>query len=102
MSARQNIKLEEIKKIIGAHDDVLTTKYKVKSIGLFGSAARGKIAESSDIDILVEFSEQVGGFHVVATESFLSSILKQSVDLIPRKAIKGEFEKNILKDLVLI
>lgn len=94
--------LNEIKKIIHEHDSKLTTKYKVKYLKLFGSATREKQTEESDIDILVEFNELVGGFHLLATESFLSSILDQKVDLIPKKAIKGDFEKNILKDLVLI
>jgi len=82
---------EEIKKIIAEHKDELTRKYKIREIGVFGSVVRGEQTKKSDIDILV-----------LATESFLSSILNQKVDLIPRKAVKGKFEKNILKDLILI
>jgi len=93
---------EEIKKIIAEHKDELTRKYKIREIGVFGSVVRGEQTKKSDIDILVEFSESVGGFFLLATESFLSSILNQKVDLIPRKAVKGKFEKNILKDLILI
>ena len=92
--------LDEIKKIIHEHDTELTTKYKVKNLKLFGSITRGEQTESSDIDILVEFNEGVGGFFLLVVEKFLSSILNQKVDLIPKKALKGEFEKNILKDLV--
>ena len=94
--------LDEIKKIIHEHNNELTAKYKVKYLGLFGSLARGEQTKGSDIDILVEFNESVGGFLLLASENFLSSILNQKVDLIPKKAIKGEFEKNILKDLILI
>ena len=39
---------------------VLEKKYKVKSIGLFGSFARDEANEDSDIDILVEFSGNIG------------------------------------------
>lgn len=94
--------LEEIKKIIHEHSDELIVKYRVKSLGLFGSIVRGQQTKESDIDILVEFNEAVGGFLLLATENFLTSILNQKVDLIPKKAVKGEFEKKILKDLVLI
>ncbi|HAX62434.1 MAG TPA: nucleotidyltransferase [Elusimicrobia bacterium] len=94
--------INEIKKIIHEHDSELTTKYKVKSLELFGSLSRGDQTEKSDIDILVEFREAVGGFLLIATESFLSSILNQKVDLIPKKAIRDEFERNILKDLIPI
>jgi predicted nucleotidyltransferase len=37
--------------------------YLVKKIGVFGSFAHGEETESSDLDILVEFSSTVGLFH---------------------------------------
>lgn len=94
--------LDEIKKIIHEHDSELTTKYKVKSLELFGSLSRGEQTEKSDIDILVEFRKTAGVFHLFATEDFLSAILNQKVDLIPKDIIRGEFKQNILKDAILI
>ncbi len=51
--------LSEIKKIILENKKELKEKYKVKTIGIFGSYARGEQKETSDIDILVEFE---GGY----------------------------------------
>ncbi len=96
---------KELKKyidIIKSNTDKLRHKYKVKSLAIFGSVVRGENTKDSDIDIIVEFTEEVGGFHLIVTEEFLTNILKRKVDLIPKKAIKGEFEKNIQKDLVII
>ncbi len=52
--------LEEIRKIINQHRQVLEQKYKVKTIAIFGSYVRGEQKEKSKIDILVEFSKPVG------------------------------------------
>ncbi len=52
-------KLQQIK-------PVLTDKFHVSSIGYFGSYARGQQTDSSDLDLLVEFSQPVGwGFFYV-------------------------------------
>jgi predicted nucleotidyltransferase len=51
--------LEEIKKILKQHKRELKEKYGVKEIGIFGSYVRGEQKKKSDIDILVEFYEDV-------------------------------------------
>jgi predicted nucleotidyltransferase len=38
----------------------LEEKFKVKSIGIFGSYVRGEEKEESDLDVLVEFEESAG------------------------------------------
>ena len=57
--------LKEIKKVIDQQAEVLTKKYKVKSIGVFGSVARGDNTKKSDVDVLVEFSEPIGLFKFI-------------------------------------
>jgi len=47
---------QDIKRIIKEHKYILD-KYKVRSIGLFGSYVRSTQREDSDIDLLVEFEE---------------------------------------------
>lgn len=38
----------------------LTDKFHVSRIGYFGSFASDKLSENSDLDLLVEFSQQIG------------------------------------------
>ena len=52
--------LEGLKEIIKQHRQELEQKYKVKTIAIFGSYARGEETAESDVDILVEFTEPVG------------------------------------------
>jgi len=50
-------KIEEIKKELEELKPILREKYKVKSMGIFGSYLRSEERKDSDLDILVEFEE---------------------------------------------
>lgn len=54
--------IHPIKRILSEHKPELKKKFKMKSIGIFGSYVRGRPNKRSDIDILVEFSEPSGMF----------------------------------------
>ncbi|MEQ8173960.1 MAG: nucleotidyltransferase domain-containing protein [Syntrophomonadaceae bacterium] len=49
--------------LIRKHLPELRYTCKVSRVGIFGSFARDDATESSDVDILVEFSQNVGLFH---------------------------------------
>jgi hypothetical protein len=49
--------LEEIKQWLVQHKSVLQEQYKVRELGVFGSYVRKEQTETSDVDVLVEFSE---------------------------------------------
>lgn len=78
---------------------VLEKKYKVKSIGLFGSFARDEANEDSDIDILVEFSGNIG-WEFIDLKQFLEESLEREVDLVTIEALKPELKEDILKDVM--
>jgi hypothetical protein len=46
-------KVEEIKRVLAGHKRELRQRFKVKSIGVFGSFVRGEERKASDVDILV-------------------------------------------------
>ena len=75
-------KLEELK-------PSLEEKFKVKSIGIFGSYIRGEERKESDLDILVEFEESADlsllGF--IRLENRLSEELGVKVDLVEKRGI---------------
>lgn len=50
-------RIEEVKRILEKHKQELQDKYKVKTIGIFGSYIRNQQRTGSDIDILIEYSE---------------------------------------------
>lgn len=91
----------ELREIIKQHREELEQKFKVKSIAIFGSYARGEQNKESDVDILVEFKEPVG-FLFIHLADFLEKILKVKVDLITRDAIKPNRKKYIMEDLTYV
>lgn len=51
---------EKITEILKEKYPYLVSEYGVKRIGLFGSYAKGKQTENSDIDIVAEFESSIG------------------------------------------
>lgn len=51
---------KQLEKILKKNKPYLKKKFKVQEIGIFGSYARGEATKTSDIDILVNFSDKIG------------------------------------------
>jgi hypothetical protein len=85
----------DIKKNIGE----LRQRYNVSRMGLFGSFARGEADETSDIDVLVEFSKPVDIFEFLSLKEYLELILGRKVDLVTEKALKPQLKQKILREV---
>jgi predicted nucleotidyltransferase len=94
--------IEEIKKTLSAHRKIFASKYKVKTIGVFGSYVRGKPKKKSDIDILVEFKKAVDFFEFLDLEEYLEQIFGIKVDLVTKQALKPHMGKHILEEVVYL
>ena len=90
----------EILKQLHTLKPILKEEFAVKSVGLFGSFAKGRGRPSSDIDLLVEFSQPIGLFRFLELEDFLSRRLGHRVDLVSRKSLKPIIGTYILKHLI--
>ena len=49
----------------------LQSEFNVSQIGLFGSFARGDNTRTSDLDVLVDFSETISLFRMVSLKDLL-------------------------------
>ncbi|WP_094226856.1 nucleotidyltransferase family protein [Methanolobus psychrotolerans] len=78
----------------------LDKRFNVSSLAVFGSYVRGEQTKTSDLDILVEFSETPGLLEFVELENYLSDTLGIKVDLVLRKALKPTIGKIILSEAV--
>lgn len=85
---------------------VLSEKYGVERVAIYGSFAKGNPTEDSDIDILVQLSRPLG-LEFVRLADYLESTLKCPVDLAtfdslrraasPRRArIAADIERTLL------
>jgi len=80
----------------------LVQKYRVKSLGVFGSYVRNQQSRRSDLDILVDFTQTPNLFEFMDLEEHLERALNVKVDLVSRHALKGEIGKRILSEVVTI
>ncbi len=80
----------------------LSARYRVKSLGLFGSYVRNQQTARSDLDILVDFDKTPDLFVLMDLEEHLERVLKIKVDLVPRHALRGDIGKRILNEVVPI
>ena len=79
---------------------LLRDKFNVKSVGLFGSCARGEQTRKSDIDLLVEFESPIGLFELVELEEYLSGILGAKVEIVTPDALKPLMKPSVLKEVI--
>ena len=78
-------------------------KYKIKSIGIFGSYARGEQKETSDIDILIDYYEPISLLKLIELENYLSELIGIKVDVITKNSIQNPYlKKSIEEDLIYI
>ena len=94
--------IEKIKRRINEQKLFLKEKFKVESIGIFGSYLRGEQSGESDIDILVEFHSTIDLFEFIELENFLSEILGSKVDLVMKDTLKSRIKDRILRETVNI
>lgn len=74
----------------------ICTKYSIKKLSLFGSAARSDFCADSDIDILVEFSPgmtpSLGKF--VDLQDELTDLFGRKVDVATMAILKNPYRKQ--------
>ena len=79
----------------------LEKKYPIKSLGLFGSYARNEPAETSDLDLLIEFSKPVG-IEFIHLADELEDELHIKVDLVSAKGLRAARLKEIMGELIYV
>lgn len=71
-------------------------------LALFGSHARGDAKPDSDVDLLVQYSKDVGFFELYDTQEKLEHALKKKVDLVTVGGLKKHLRPYIEPDLKVL
>ena len=96
------LNIDQVKEIANKNMRTLEKDYFVKSLGVFGSVAIRENTESSDIDMLVEFSKPVGLFKFIKLEDYLSNLMGKNVDLVTKNALKPMIKEEILQNTIYV
>ena len=91
---------EKILNTLSSLKNNLNKRYRVKTIGLFGSYVNNKQKATSDIDFLVEFEEDADLFHLVGLSRYLEEIFNTRVDVISKSSLKEDLKKHILEEVI--
>ncbi len=80
--------VEHVKSILERHKDEIKERFGVKTIGLFGSCARGEEDLKSDVDLIVEFSEP-NFDNFMDLVFYMEDIFDRPVDILTPAGLKG-------------
>lgn len=94
--------LEEIKQWLVQNKSLLQERYNVRELGIFGSYVRQEQTETSDVDVLVDFSETPSLLKFVNLENYLSDNLGIKVDLVHKAGLKPRIGERILAEVVYL
>ncbi len=90
--------LEKIKEKIKP----VAEKYNLVYVWVFGSFAKQKQREDSDIDVIVRTEDVIDGFKIVEVKFALEEALEKKVDIITTGSIKGSLlEGENLEEVLL-
>jgi len=95
------MKRDKILGILHDHAEELD-RFGVRSIAVFGSAARDEHGPKSDVDILVEFdpARRIGLLAFIRLRQRLEEMIGVRVDLATKKALKPQLRDRILREAV--
>ncbi|HEY9563649.1 MAG TPA: nucleotidyltransferase domain-containing protein [Nocardioides sp.] len=69
---------------------------------VFGSVARGEDEPGSDVDLLVDFTEEATLLDEVGLRLALRDLLRVEVDVVAADSLRGEFRDRVLCEAVAV
>jgi len=94
--------LAVIKEKLHQEIPLLAERYRVQSMGVFGSYVRHEQRPESDVDVLVTFETPPGLLKLIELEDYLSDLLGIKVDLVMKDVLKPAIGKFILNEVVAV
>ncbi len=92
--------LESMLKILHQQIPMLTERYSVETLEVFGSYVRDEQKKDSDLDILVTFKKAPSLLTFIAIENYLSDLLGVKVDLVMKDSLKPKIGQQILREAI--
>jgi len=85
----------EVVRVIAAERPELARRFGAKSIGVFGSCARGEAGPASDVDAIVDLAEPTFDSYM-DLKFYLDDLLGRPVDLVMADALKPRLRPHVL------
>ena len=82
--------------------DALAEQFGVRSLALFGSAARVEASQTSDVDVLISFNGEANAKRYFGALFYLEDELGATVDLVTETALRNELKPYVERDLIYV
>ena len=101
MSAYVSIREDVLEKLQN-HLPELKKRFGIKTIGIFGSVARGDDSESSDVDVLYAFEEGRGDlFEYAHVTEYLETLFGRNIDFVSIRWMNERLRKYVEPEMIL-
>ena len=91
---------DDILSLLREHKATLARRYGVTDIALFGSVARNRISEHSDIDLLVRFDGPATSKRYFGVQFYIEDLTGRPVDLVTDKALRAELRPAVEREAI--
>ncbi len=98
---RPTKRVQVLARLAAVRSDV-SRRFGVRSLGLFGSAARDPMQPGSDIDILVKFDRSASFERYFGLKDHLESRLGLPVDLVTECGLEPRARQHVEQDLIRV
>ena len=91
---------DEILALLRTHKTTLAQRFGVTDLALFGSFARDRAGEDSDVDILVRFDGRATSKRYFGTQFYIEDLLGRPVDLVTDNALRQELRPYVEREAI--
>lgn len=93
---------QEVLDLLHQHREEIRQRFRVASLGLFGSHARDEARDGSDVDLLVDFDRTPSWSEFNELIDYLEDLLGTSVDLVSAGTLKPRVRPYVEGDLIRV
>jgi predicted nucleotidyltransferase len=90
----------ELVTLLNQHKAILSDRFGVTDLALFGSMARNTAGGDSDIDILVSFDGPATSKRYFGVQFYLEDLLGRPVDLVTDKALRPDLRPYVEQEAI--
>ena len=91
---------DEVLTLLRAHKATLAQRFGVADLTLFGSFARNRADDDSDVDILLRFDGPVDWRRYFGAQFYLEDLFGRPVDLATDSTLRAELRPYVMRDAV--
>lgn len=86
--------------LLTEHKALLSNRFGVIKLALFGSVARDSATDRSDVDVLVSFDGPATSSRYFGVQFYLEDLFGCPVDLVTDKALRAELRPFVSRDAI--